>query len=387
MENNLPLTSVLDQLLEKQIAFACWFNPKDNRLGIVAGNASDVKLFDRFDQLNGEAGFVFAPFQISKKCPVILLKPAIYLEDFKSADQLDFNNLVPFSNEGRKDDHCKSCTKEEYIQTIEETVAAIREGELSKVIISRQIPINRPFQSLGSIFFQLHHQTPNALTYLVNLPAAGIWMGATPEVLLKSEGQFFETVSLAGTQIRKYDSEDYYWNTKDIEEQAFVSRYMLDVFFNFDIHQYKTIGPETMESGKVAHLKTSFFFPAEKIENCLGNFVDELHPTPAVCGLPKKLADEFIREKEKHDRKYYTGYLGPWKLNQQVNLFVNLRCMEITNDEFILYAGGGITARSIPEREWEETNQKAKTLLSVINPESPLPLPPDSTSSSTMRKA
>jgi isochorismate synthase len=370
MENKLPLSSVLDQLLETQIAFACWFNPKDNRLGIVTGNASDVKLFDRFDQLNGEAGFVFAPFRITKECPVILLKPAIYLEDFCSADQLDFGKIEPFKSWEKSDDQCKTSTKEEYIQTIEETVVAIRGSELSKVIISRQIPIKRRSGSLGSIFFQLHDQTPNAFTYLVNLPAAGIWMGATPEVLLKSCGQFFETVSLAGTQVRKYDSEDYYWNTKDIEEQAFVSRYMLDVFFNFDIHKYKTIGPETMESGKVAHLKTSFFFPAEKIENCLGNFIAELHPTPAVCGLPKDLADDFIREKEKHDRKYYTGYLGPWKLNQQVNLFVNLRCMEITNDEFILYAGGGITSKSIPEREWEETNQKAGTLLSVINPES-----------------
>ncbi len=369
MENNLPLSSVPDQLLGKNIAFACWFNPMDNCLGIVAGNASDIKLFDRFDQLNGEAGFVFAPYRITEKCPVILLKPAIYIEDFKSADQLDFSKIVPFSAEGIPDDHCEGCTKEEYIQAIGETVTAIRESDLSKVIISRKIPVKRTSQSLAGIFFQLHDQTPNAFTYLVNLPGAGTWMGATPEVLIKSDGKNFETVSLAGTQIRKPFTEEYYWSTKDIEEQAFVSRYMLDVFFNFDIHQYKTTGPETLESGKVAHLKTSFFFPSEKIENCLGNFVAELHPTPAVCGLPKNLADEFIREKEPHDRKYYTGYLGPWKLNQKVNLFVNLRCMEITIDEFILYAGGGITARSVPEKEWEETNQKAKTLLSVINPE------------------
>ncbi|HAH25012.1 MAG TPA: isochorismate synthase [Prolixibacteraceae bacterium] len=367
MENNYPLSSVLDHLLKKQLAFACWFNPKDNRLGIVVGNASDVKLLDRFDQLNGEAGFVFAPYRITEKSPVILLKPSIYLEDFNSADQINLNHIKPFSPVTASNDHCSTRSKEEYIQTIDETIATIRKSELSKVIISRQIPVKRTTQSLGNTFFQLHDQTPNAFTYLVNLPAAGTWMGATPEVLLKSDEDYFETVSLAGTQVRKYDSEDYYWNTKDIEEQAFVSRYMLELFYSFGIHKYRTTGPETLESGKVAHLKTSFFFPVEKIDSCLGNFVAELHPTPAVCGLPKKLADELIREKEKHDRKYYTGYLGPWKLNQQVNLFVNLRCMEITNDEYILYAGGGITSKSIPEREWEETNQKATTLLAVIN--------------------
>jgi isochorismate synthase len=367
MENKLPIIGVIDQLLEQQIAFACWFNPRDNRLGIVAGHASDVQLLDRFDQLNGEAGFVFAPFNITDQCPVILLKPAIYSEDFTSPEQLDFSNLVPFQQDKIVEEHCAGRSKQEYLQTIEETIAAIREGELSKVIISRQIPVARNARSLGSLFIQLNEKTPNAFTYLVNLPSAGTWMGATPEILLKSQGEYFETVSLAGTQARKYDAEDYYWNTKDIEEQAFVSRYMLELFYCFDIHKYKTTGPETLESGKVAHLKTSFFFPAEKINDRLGNFVAELHPTPAVCGLPKELAHEFIHQKEKHERKYYTGYLGPWKLNKQVNLFVNLRCMEITDDEFILYAGGGITAKSVPEREWEETNQKARTLLEVID--------------------
>jgi len=376
MTNNLATSSVLDQLIENKIAFACWFNPNDERLGIIIGNDSDVKFLERFDQLNGEAGFVFAPYRISEKHPVILLKPTIYLDNFTSADQLEIDKIKPFRSVSQITERGSVLSKKEYLEMIQETIQTITESELSKVIISRKIPVKRPLESIGNTFFRLNEKTPNAYTYLVNLPVAGIWMGATPEVLLKSEGPVFETVSLAGTQVRKYTGEDYYWNTKDIEEQAFVSRYMLDVLFNFDIHKYKTSGPETLESGMVAHLKTSFFFPAEKIENCLGNFISELHPTPAVCGLPKELADEFILKTETHDRKYYTGYLGQWKLNQQVNLFVNLRCMEVIGEEFVLYAGGGITAHSVPEREWDETNQKAETLLSVINPEGSLPVPP-----------
>jgi isochorismate synthase len=345
-------------------------------MGLIVGNASDVEYFDRFDLLNGEAGFVFAPYRITGESPVVLLKSNTFFEGFNPDDQLKIDDFEPFErtpeNEG-----CRIQTKEDYLKMIEETIAEIREGSLSKVIISRQIPVKRTDASLGTTFLQLHDQTPNAFTYLVNLPVAGTWMGATPELLIKSDGKYFETVSLAGTQVRKPGAEEYYWSTKDIEEQAFVSRYMLDVFFNFDIHQYKTIGPETLESGKVAHLKTSFFFPVEKIADCLGSFIADLHPTPAVCGLPKDLAGEFIRTKETYERKYYTGYLGPWRLNRQVALFVNLRCMEITPEEYILCAGGGITARSVPEKEWDETNQKAKTLLTVIDPESPLPVPPN----------
>jgi len=368
MKNNDQLAGFLDQLLNRNIAFAAWFNPRESQLGLVVGHASDIKLFHRFDQLNGEAGFVFAPFNITPESPVILLKPGFWMPDFTDPDSLNLNDFDPLA-ERKNQEKCEPVSKEDYLRLIEKTVSDIREGALSKVIISRQIPFKRTDTSLGNTFLQLHDKTPNAFTYLVNLPYAGIWMGATPEVLVKSDGMHFETVSLAGTQIRKYDNEEYYWSTKDIEEQAFVSRYMLDVFFNFDIHQYKTTGPETLESGKVAHLKTSFFFQKEKVENQLGSFVAELHPTPAVCGLPKKLAHGYIQENELYKRKYYTGYLGPWRLDGQVSLFVNLRCMEITSDEYILYAGGGITSRSVPEKEWDETNQKAKTLLSVINPE------------------
>lgn len=368
MRDNQSIAALLDQLLDKNITFAAWFNPRESKLGLLVGNASDVKIYDRFDLLNGEAGFVFAPFSITPESPVVLLRPKFYSEDFSETDSLNVEDFLPFQRENHPG-KCNPISRENYLQLIEKTVSDIREGALSKVIISRQIPFARKDTSLGRLFLQLQEKTPNAFTYLVNLPYAGIWMGATPEVLVKSDGARFETVSLAGTQVRKYDGEEYYWSTKDIEEQAFVSRYMLDVFFNFDIHQYKTTGPETLESGKVAHLKTSFFFPKEKVENQLGNFVAELHPTPAVCGLPKDLAHQYIHENELYPRKYYTGYLGPWRLNGQVSLFVNLRCMEITSDEYILYAGGGITARSVPEKEWDETNQKAKTLLSVINPE------------------
>ncbi len=368
MGYNSSTAAFIDLLLEKQIAFACWFYPKDSRLGLLIGNKQDVCFYDRFDLLNGAAGFVFAPFRISGNSPAILLKPAEYFEDFRIEEKPDTDRFEPFEARARSSE-CTLQPKEDYLKMIGETVASIREGALSKVIISRQIPVQRTDTSLGRTFLELQGHTPNAFTYLVNLPVAGTWMGATPEVLIKSDGTNFETVSLAGTQVRKTDGEEYYWSTKDIEEQAFVSRYMLDVFFNFDIHQYKTIGPETLESGNVAHLKTSFYFPASKISDRLGSFIAYLHPTPAVCGLPKDLADEFIRSKEAYERDYYTGYLGPWRLNQHVSLFVNLRCMKITASKYILYVGGGITARSVPEKEWDETNQKAKTLLSVINPQ------------------
>lgn len=74
----------------------------------------------------------------------------------------------------------------------------------------------------------------------------------------------------------------------------------------------------------------------------------------------------FLKENEGYDREFYAGYLGPVNINNNICLFVNLRCMQLTGSEAILYAGAGVTADSVPENEWDETEIKLNTLLKVI---------------------
>lgn len=365
MINRDDFAPFIDRLLEKNCTFVLWSEPGSNELKVLITNKKDLIYPAQFDKLNGQEGFVFAPWQISEKNPLILLKPGIYKKGIDEILDINLDEVPDEAGSVQNQDEPFIISKEQYLTDVEKTVQEIKETKLAKVVVSRIIPKTRESESLGELYQQLFNQTPNAFVYLVNLPKAGLWMGATPEILLQSEGKNMETVSLAGTQPRRNDS-DYGWHTKEIEEQAFVSRYMLDIFFRFNIHNYTTQGPETMESGKVAHLKTRFHFSAKKIKERLGEFVAEFHPTPAVCGLPKSKADRFISKIEKHDRRYYTGYLGSWRLENSVRLFVNLRCMEILPKQYILYSGGGITSRSEPEKEWEETNNKARTLLSAI---------------------
>jgi isochorismate synthase len=362
----------IDGLLAKNCPFAIWSVPGSNTPEILIAEKEGVIHLKEFNKLNGEEGFVFAPYQITDHSPLVLLKPGIYKKGLSEILKIDCHSIPEEPVKKVVPEEPFIISKNEYLKDIEDTIDVIKNTKLAKVIVSRLLPYNRKSESIGEIYLQLFQQTPNAFVYLVNLPAngqgqakAGLWMGATPEVLLKSEGKMLETVSLAGTQLRR-PVDDYSWYTKEIEEQAFVSRYLLDVFYRFNIHPYTTQGPETLESGKVAHLATSFRFAAKKLASNLGDFVAELHPTPAVCGYPKLKAAKFITKIEKHDRRYYTGYLGPWRLNGDVGLFVNLRCMEIMPEQYILYSGGGITSRSVPEDEWEEINKKATTLLSAI---------------------
>ena len=364
MTENNDFTLFLDKLIAKNCFFAVWSMPGSSTPEILITTNQELIYPAQFNKLNGQEGFVFAPYNISEPSPLVLLKPGIYKKGIDQILQIDIDQLATNQTDEVVSHH-HVIKKEDYLKDIEATITEITNTKLSKVIVSRIIPCRRKSEPAGELYRQLFQQTPNAFVYLVNLPKAGLWMGATPEVLLKSEGKMIETVSLAGTQSRS-SGPDYSWHTKDIEEQAFVSRYLLDVFYRFNIHPYTTQGPETMESGRVAHLSTSFRFSSKKLSRNLGDFIAELHPTPAVCGYPKTKAARFISKIEQHDRRYYTGYLGPWRLNGSVRLFVNLRCMEIVPDWYFLYSGGGITARSLPEEEWEETNNKAQTLLSAI---------------------
>ncbi len=91
-----------------------------------------------------------------------------------------------------------------------------------------------------------------------------------------------------------------------------------------------------------------------------------MHPTPAVAGYPKQKAIDFILENENYNREFYTGYFGFINKDKSSKLFVNLRCMQIEKKKLSVYVGGGITKDSNPLNEWQETEDKSKTLLSVL---------------------
>ncbi len=135
------------------------------------------------------------------------------------------------------------------------------------------------------------------------------------------------------------------------------------------------------------HLKTHISGRINSDESRIKKIIETLHPTPAVCGMPKEIAQKFILENEHYKREFYTGFLGELNVKKAVsrnsnrrnvennayasikrvsNLFVNLRCMQIQNQEAIIYIGGGITNDSNPNAEWEETVAKSVTMKKVL---------------------
>ena len=158
------------------------------------------------------------------------------------------------------------------------------------------------------------------------------------------------------------------WGHKEQVEQEMVSAYIRTFFQQAGVARVEEVGPQTVAAGNVVHLQTLFRVDACGDERfVLANRVlQELHPTSAVCGMPKQKALAFILANEGYERSFYSGFLGPVHIAGESHLYVNLRCMRLAADRATLFVGAGITADSDPAAEWRETELKADTMLAVL---------------------
>lgn len=259
----------------------------------------------------------------------------------------------------------------EYRRLVNRAVDFILDSGVKKVVVSRAAAVNlhAGFDPVAT-FRALCQRYPTAFVSLVAIPGVGTWIGASPELLLATDGRTLHTMALAATQARLHGQPLHAarWSAKEIEEQALVSDYIRDFFQRAGVSEAAESGPSTVAAGNVIHLQTDFRvqLPRPEQMSLANRVLHELHPTSAVCGMPKDKALAFIRQHEGYDRSFYSGYLGPVHIDGQSHLYVNLRCMQLGQETAYLYVGGGVTAESSPDAEWRETELKAGTLLAVL---------------------
>lgn len=241
--------------------------------------------------------------------------------------------------------------------------AHLENHDFSKLVLSRSIFI--PADSTASpveLYQRACASYPRMMIILVSTPTSGMWLVATPEILLSGGDEEWNTVALAGTMPF---SEEVLWSDKNIQEQRYVATYITEQLEQFT-SDFKESGPRTIRAGHLAHLRSDFQFKLNNSQG-IGDLIQALHPTPAVCGLPKQDAFHFIQHNEHHDRSYYSGFMGPLQVEGKTNLFVTLRCMEIFTNGYRLYAGGGILKDSQEEQEWQETEIKLDTMRNIVH--------------------
>jgi len=377
---------LLHHAAENNYSFALWRLPNASIKNLVVSYAAKT-LEPKAIIEDLAPGFIFAPFDKTKSRYYL---PADMLFSFSNGT-LDgpageesitsrewFNEAVskagmrPAKSFFVKETYTQSSDKASYEQLVKKGIEQIEEGAFEKIVPSRARRVELP-ESFDPIetFQKLCDTYPNALITFVSIPKVGTWMGATPELLIQVENnRIFKTVALAGTKPFEpgTDIRNVAWTQKEIEEQALVSRYIISNFKKIRLREYDEQGPKTIIAGNVMHLKTTYAVDMKETNfPQLGSVMLQLiHPTSAVCGMPLEESLAFLKANEGYDREFYAGYLGPVNINNNICLFVNLRCMQLANTHAILYAGAGVTADSIPESEWEETEIKLNTLLKVI---------------------
>ncbi|UPS91189.1 chorismate-binding protein [Bizionia sp. M204] len=329
-----------------------------------------------------ESGFVFSPFNIKETSVLIPVETSLILEfESETIEESSINSCASKVIETSD----ITVAKQNHIALVEKGIKAIHKGTFEKVVLSRQESITISETNPIKIYKRLLETYPTAYVYVWFHPKVGLWLGATPETLLHIENNQFSTMALAGTQVYK-NTIDVVWKDKELEEQQIVTNFIVSNLES-QLDNLKISEVETVKAGNLLHLKTHISGRVNSDTSSLKNIIEILHPTPAVCGMPKEEAKQFILENEAYKRDFYTGFLGELNIKKSIsknpnrrnvennaytriktvsNLFVNLRCMQIQNTEALLYIGGGITKDSNPNLEWEETMAKSVTMKKVL---------------------
>lgn len=317
-----------------------------------------------------ESGFVMAPFLGDETAVLIPGHASLQTPYEVSAEDFAFF-------ESQEDD----TVAEGYQGLVEQAIAEIMNSDLDKVVLSRKISVSNTLDPMV-LFQRVLAQYPRAFCYLWYHPKVGMWLGASPELFLSATHNRFKTMALAGTQIDTGNGTPQ-WTDKEIQEQQIVTDYIKGVL-DQRTEQLQTVGPKTIAAGNLFHLHTeiSGTFPQGGVRD----LIEGLHPTPATCGQPLALAQQFIAAHEGYSRDFYTGFLGELNLSvstqrgrnrnmehqafktirKQTDFYVNLRCMQLEGAMAHIYVGGGITAQSSPQAEWQETVSKSKVMLRLL---------------------
>ena len=247
--------------------------------------------------------------------------------------------------------------KNEYLNDVSDVIKQIFNSDLVKTVYSRAFDFSLNSYNIFNYFKKLLNLYPTDFCYLFYHPDEGFWIGATPETLLKMQNQSLSTMALAGT--KKLDNSN--WGHKELNEQKIVQEEIRENLAPFcdDLNFEKT---RSSKAGNIKHLKTII---TGKSYNSPREIIKALHPTSATAGIPRKKALSCIYSKEKHNRFFYSGYLGLID-DQNCDLYVNLRSVNIKNNIARIFVGGGITKDSEPKDEWEEILQKSTTMLNVL---------------------
>jgi salicylate biosynthesis isochorismate synthase/menaquinone-specific isochorismate synthase len=260
-----------------------------------------------------------------------------------------------------------------YEHAVERAVERIRDGELEKVVLAREVRAHAPApHDPAAVFGALRDVFPGCYCWCVGTPEVA-FLGASPELLVRRDGQRAQTVALAGTARRSADpavddhlGEQLQQSSKNREEQEIVERRIAQTLAPVSLWVAASDEPVLVKVHNVQHLATpiraQLADPVPTVE-----LAGMLLPTPAVGGEPRERALPLIPALEGFDRGWYAGAVGWSDLAEDGEFCVALRCALLRGPVAHLYAGCGIVRDSVPAEELAETEVKLEALLPLLS--------------------
>jgi len=346
----------IDALIRQNRAFAVYRLPCENRMHYIGEEILYIGTSNLINNLENQNGFLIAPFHASETFPIVLIRAG-------EEKTFDIPDVVAASG---KSENIRQEPTSKYRSRFKIFTQALADKIFEKLVLSccMTVPRKDGF-SPEIVFYRACKRYMRSYVYLFHTPQTGTWLGSTPEVFLSGRENQWHTVALAGTQPLQNGMLPKTWDEKKREEQQVVANYVRDCLSSHYISSCEETEPYSVQAGELAHLRTDFRFSMREAQ-ALGLLLNDLHPTPAVCGLPKDKALRFIINQEGYNRQYYSGVIGRLNPDGQTDLYVNLRCMKIEDNHLLLYAGGGLFALSDLEEEWREIEDKMQTMLRII---------------------
>jgi isochorismate synthase len=260
----------------------------------------------------------------------------------------------------------------DYRERVERALTGIHAGEIEKVVLARSLRVecDSPIDT-GRLLDALRAAHPSCTLFAVARPS-GVFLGATPEHLVRLTDGRVETAAVAGSAPRSGDPEAdarhgrrLLESKKEQAEHAIVVRALRQVLEPCCDELSIPESPRLLRLGEIQHLETAIRGTLRNEQSIL-ELVGRLHPTPAVGGAPRSSANEWIAEREGLDRGWYAGPVGFVDANGDGEFCVALRSALFRGGEADLYAGAGIVDGSVPEAELRETRLKFYSMLAPL---------------------
>lgn len=250
--------------------------------------------------------------------------------------------------------------RNEWDDAVRAITDAIGRGDVDKVVLSRRVVVDRdPSKTVVEVIRALAVDRPDAWVY-----ADGDFVGVSPELLVARAGSQVRSQPMAGT-VAAEDADALLTSPRLVHEfQMVVDAIVAILGPRCGPLDVSTAAP--VRAGNVSHLSSTVQADLTDPAPSALDIALELHPTPAVGGLPLDPAIRFIEKLEPAGRGRYAGPVGWVDAAGDGEFAVALRCAELIGSKAVLYAGNGIVAGSTPNDEWDETEAKLVAMRDVL---------------------